>query len=107
MTFYRNGNFQAECTVHEGRCALTRKGRDAKRADKGRPLGLLMSWLAAAPIVDTREEHFEADVVAPDYERRRFFREELAAVEGSQALFQFERGWDPEGGDPWEPPLQI
>ena len=73
---------------------------------KGRPLGLLNAWLAAGPLCDTCEEYWSPDCVSLDFERRSFFRLELAAVDGADMLFAQKRGWDPETRDTSEPPEQ-
>jgi len=44
-----NGNFEATCTKHGGRCTLTRSNHGTRQKDGtykgGRPLGLLLLWL--------------------------------------------------------------
>ena len=106
LCFYQNGNFQAECDSHGTRCTLTRKGRDAKAVDKGRPLGLLMQWLGVGPLTDDASHPTDPDFVRPSFERRKLYREELLALPGSEDLFKYERGYNPESPDLSEPAVQ-
>ena len=108
LSYFANGNFQAECVVPDHKaCILTRAGTKAVTAKKGRPLGLMMQWLACAGLCDTRADHWHEDCLLPSRERRRYFREELALVPGAEALFIHEKGWTPEGGHLWEPEEQV
>ena len=59
IRYYAQGVFTATCTdTRHGRCVLTRSARPGRRTAQGRPLGLLLAWLAAGTSLDSKAEHW-------------------------------------------------
>ena len=113
ITYYdSNGNFEAHCLVHEAeRCTLTRAGFRVDAAGSSRdavprPLGLLAAWLQTAEHFGDKAGHKAPDRLAhlsgaEGYELRLEQRRALAAVAGSEMLFENERPRrDGEGEEP-------
>lgn len=96
--------FVAHCTCVEThhRCRLSRKSTESlapNRAGQGRPLGLLMAWLAQAG--NYPDCHAHVRMPKPDLAARSAAREMLKAFEGSELLFEAERAQ--RGGEADEP----
>lgn len=103
IAFYTSNKvFQAMCSnPFHGACVLTRKNTRLAHMG-GRPLGLMMSWLAMAPVCDTKEAHWEALAELLDNkEFRAAQREVLAATAGGAELLAYERAASP--GEDLEP----
>ena len=76
-------------------CRLSRRGNArASNPAQGRPLGLLMAWIQASGT----QAHIDKGPW-PDYEARCRARAALAAIDGANALFAFERARRPDEGD--------
>ena len=94
--FRSNGNFEARCGLHEGRCALTRKARP-RQARAGRPVGLMAAWLRCGAVFGCKADHVDKDIVAMlGSARERAFRQEcrraVREAVGGVALLAEEEG---------------
>ena len=94
MQYYpTDRRFTATCDnpLH-GSCVLTRYDRQRSRM-QGRPCGLMMAWLAASAVVETKEDHFNmvAELEA-DYEIRQDYRKSIAVRPGGPGFLTLERG---------------
>lgn len=103
IAFYTsNSVFQAVCSnPFHGACVLSRKNTAAAHM-KGKPLGLMAAWLSAAPLVDTKEEHWDLiPSLAADRATRAHHREALVSLPLSADLVSYERpSADGEGTEP-------
>lgn len=80
----------AHCESHEGRCVLTRtlaESNAAGRQGQGRPLGLMLAWLAQAGQYASPREHVHAPSSNFSYQDRLRLREDAAEIPGMQYLF--------------------
>eukprot|EP00971_Amphidinium_carterae_P148059 2934459-Amphidinium_carterae.4 len=98
-------NFQATCSLHT-RCVLTRVGKSTKRFTighgRGRPVGLLSSWLAVAGQYVSKEEHMSAAcLLSLDQQQRVAGRAAVQAIAGGDVLQSYERTL--VGDEPVEP----
>lgn len=97
IVYYRaNGNFEAFCRLHDGRCCLTRTGLASARrarAAQGRPLGLMAAWLTRLTCVaSNRAEHKDALAIASLSHQARFeSRRQLRELPGGPELEALER----------------
>lgn len=105
IAYYKKGDrFYGYCDVpsHGKLCRIERTARAGRRKGQGRPLGLIMAWLACGGQHDTQKQHLNngrwqshADRVAA--------RTALEQIGGSAELLQFEAGYkDGERGEPEE-----
>ena len=97
IRFYEKGaRFQATCGLHIN-CVLTRTGKASKLASRrgqGKPLGLLMAWLLAAPKFKRRCDGLHNDplfVVGLAKELRKAGRARLLQIERGPQMLQKER----------------
>ncbi|CAE7781386.1 unnamed protein product [Symbiodinium sp. CCMP2456] len=81
--------FTAFCPRHGEFCRRQRQATAGKRAGSGRPLGNLLSWLAAAEEYDTQEAHVGSKVAG--HEKRKEVREWFMQVPNSNVLLEYER----------------
>lgn len=82
----------AHCESHAGRCVLTRtvtESSAAGRQGQGRPLGLMLAWLAQAGQYASPGEHVHAPSANFSYQDRLRLREDAAEIPGMQYLFDF------------------
>ena len=95
--------FTATCAnPAHGRCVLSRTSEAGRRKAQGRPLGLLMSWLARGEDAGTKEEHWSKDLcLSPSATTRAEHREVLEGLIGSQDFLERERAQ--EAGESKEP----
>ena len=102
LTYYHKGEFfTATCNnLAHGKCILTRTSRAGKRSAQGRPLGLLMGWLALGQDSDSKAAHFDRSRW-PNHQARTDARERLSEMPGAEGLFAEERPQEPgEVGEP-------
>lgn len=101
--FPSNGNFEARCQKHQGRCTLTRRAGLGNSAGSstdvpghgGRPLGLLAAWLSIAEFTDDKAAHKHRGMIqrlagAEQRSIRAEARRLLEQVPGSEDLFAAE-----------------
>ena len=91
--------FTAFCPRHGEFCRRQRQATAGKRAGSGRPLGNLLSWLAAAEEYDTQEAHVGNRVAG--LEKRQEVRAWFTDVPNSNVLLEYERPL--EAGEAPEP----
>ena len=91
--------FTAFCPRHGDFCRRQRQATAGKRAGSGRPLGNLLSWLAAAEEFDTQEAHVGSKVAS--LAKRKEVREWFEQVPNSNVLLEYERA--SEAGEDAEP----
>ena len=108
ISVYRKQNrFEAVCNQHDGKCVLTRSGKEHKgvgREGQGRPVGLMAAWLDMADCFDTAAEHMNPMVpVCVAREDRQAARERVKVLEGGVALLGQERPKDTSRGEESEP----
>ena len=97
-------NMVAKCTIaaHGGKCHLTRSLTSGRRAGQGRPLGLLLAWLADPSI-------HEASRTTPGWHRPAFderaaHRLAFASAPGAEGILARER---PQAHDEGEEPGYV
>ena len=105
LSYYPQGYFTATCKdPRHGKCVLTRTALGGQRPAQGRPLGLLVSWLADGKNHSSKEGHWNKGTW-PDLDARRRHRALLAAVPGGDLLLEQERPLaEGEPGEPEERP---
>ena len=100
-------NFVAFCRVAghtECRKSRTAKASRVGRPGQGRPLGLLMRWLMAAPDFSDKEAHAEQAVTSSFTQAdRAAAREQFKRIPGADEFLGYER--PAEAGEPEEPPI--
>ena len=92
IVYYQSNNkFEAQCLAHAGRCTMTRQsgGPESSSSDTsanlpGRPLGLLLTWLATGALADDKDAHKDRGHVAilsgaDNHDWRLRLRQEFAA----------------------------
>ena len=101
LTFYAKGFFTASCEAPgHSKCILSRSSEAGRKRAQGRPLGLLMAWLAAGAEHPTKEGHWDR-TQWPNFQQRRDAREALAILPLGQELLAQERAQEP--GEDIEP----
>ena len=106
--FASNGNFQATCATHGGRCTLTRKGIGASSSSRsvaGRPLAMLVAWLAMGTACVDKEEHRDPESVGrlsgPDEHAWRLeVRQTLRALPEFDEMLEHENGGKADDTEP-------
>ena len=107
ISFYRSGDFVAECgrrAVHGVKCRLTRTSRGSAvpgREAKGRPLGALLAWLDCPACVGSQYEHVHQHW--PTLVQREAAREVLAASTDPNAVALLGHERPRRDGEPPEP----
>lgn len=96
VTFYPlKGSYEARCgTLSHGKCVLTRScvaSAVPHRAPQGRPLGLLVAWLAAGPAADSKAAHWIHEQTHPSRAQRQEGRDQLRQHPMGVQLFGTER----------------
>eukprot|EP00971_Amphidinium_carterae_P066072 1308965-Amphidinium_carterae.1 len=110
ITYYANkGYFECVCgNKFHGRCVLTRNAKAKKvaggRFAGGRPLGMMLAWLAKSFDFPTKSDHREGIVLDTPYEERAAEREWLKSSDEGMALLSCEREHDPDIDGPHEEP---
>eukprot|EP00971_Amphidinium_carterae_P344484 6484906-Amphidinium_carterae.1 len=111
ISFYMSNNlFEASCNnPHHGRCVLSRgkdgrKGKAGKRFG-GRPLGMMMKWLADGASHDMKASHWDKSNWNWSQEQRLEARRALAQISGGQQLLDQER--ELVAGESEEPPTFL
>jgi hypothetical protein len=94
--YFDSKTMVASCERHGARCRLTRKYipsalTNGSKLGQGRPVGLLLAWLAAGlhPAVASKGDH--RDIALPSFEDRMAARTAAADVGGLLPFFAFER----------------
>ena len=79
---------------------LDQTAEPGRKRAQGRPLGVLASWLAMGPHVETKADHWNKDLW-PSRQQRVEAREALAETPGGDVLLEQER--PQEAGEEAEP----
>ena len=101
ISYYAQGFFTATCKqAGHGRCVLSRTSLPGTRSQQGRPLGLMMAWLAAGHNHDTKAQHWDKSMW-PDQPTRLHHRGLLRQLPSGPTLLEQEKPVAP--GEPEEP----
>lgn len=117
ISFFRNGNFQATCFIHQAEnCTLTRRGQVEGAGSNlthdgsvaGCPLGLLAYWLEVAEAFGTKSDHRNEDCLndlrgLDHHEGRIASRSMILATPEGADLNTYERPPPRGSTDPEEP----
>lgn len=90
--YARIRRFAAWChnEAHGRRCRREKVAYEGRGGGQGRPLGLLMAWLARGDDHATSRDHMDLELLI-DFESRQIGRQALQAMEGSEAMLAKER----------------
>ena len=103
LSYYSKGSFfQAICSnpAHKPRCVLSRSAEEGRKPSQGRPVGLLLGWLAKGEHLPNKEAHWMRDNW-PSQAERLEYRLGLPVLEGGADLLLCEREKRPD--EPEEP----